>query len=94
MSCYDQALALKPDHPLVHLSRALSWLQMGDFERGWPEYEWRLKCKEYAIPAFRQPRWDGARSKDESILLYAECGFGDTIQFIRYAPWSASAAAV
>ena len=86
VSCYDQALRLKPDHPLVHLSRALSWLQMGDFERGWPEYEWRLNCKEYAIPAFRQARWDGAPLEGRSILLYAECGFGDTIQFIRYAP--------
>jgi Tfp pilus assembly protein PilF len=86
VSCYDQALRLKTDHPLVHLSRALSWLQMGDFERGWPEYEWRLHCKEYAIPAFRQARWDGAALKGRPILLYAECGFGDTIQFIRYAP--------
>jgi Tfp pilus assembly protein PilF len=86
VSCYDQALRIKPDHPLVHLSRALSWLQMGDFERGWPEYEWRLKCKEYAIPSFRQPRWDGAPLEGRSILLYAECGFGDTIQFIRYVP--------
>jgi Tfp pilus assembly protein PilF len=86
VSCYDQALRLIPDHPLVHLSRALSWLQMGDFERGWPEYEWRLRCKEYAIPAFRQPRWDGSPLQGRSILLYAEYGFGDTIQFIRYAP--------
>jgi Tfp pilus assembly protein PilF len=86
VNCYDQALRLKPDHPLVHLSRALSWLQMGDFERGWPEYEWRLRCKEYAIPAFRQARWDGTPLEGRSILLYAECGFGDTIQFIRYAP--------
>ena len=85
VSCYDQALRLKPDHPLIHLSRALSWLQMGDFERGWPEYEWRLHCKEYAIPAFRQARWDGAPLEGRSILLYAECGFGDTIQYIRYA---------
>jgi Flp pilus assembly protein TadD len=86
VSYYDQALRLNPDHPLVHLSRALSWLQMGDFERGWPEYEWRLRCKEYAIPAFRQPRWDGSPLQGQSILLYAEYGFGDAIQFIRYAP--------
>ena len=36
----------------VHLSRALAWLEMGDFERGWPEYEWRLKCPQFAIPRF------------------------------------------
>ncbi len=45
--CYEKALALKPDNPEMHLNRALAWLQMGDFERGWPEYEWRLKCREF-----------------------------------------------
>ena len=86
VSCYEQALRLKPDNPQMHLSRSLSWLQMGDFERGWPEYEWRLKCKEYAIPSFAQPRWDGTPLEGRTILLYADHGLGDTLQFIRYAP--------
>ena len=41
VSCYEKALELKPGNPQMHLNRALAWLQMGDFERGWPEYEWR-----------------------------------------------------
>lgn len=86
VSCYEQALRLKPGNPQIHLSRAMSWLQMGDFERGWAEYEWRLKCKEYAIPAFAQPLWDGAPLEGRTILLYADHGLGDALQFIRYAP--------
>ena len=53
VTCYEKALGSKPDNPQMHLNRALAWLQMGDFERGWPEYEWRLKCKDYAIPPIR-----------------------------------------
>ncbi len=85
--CYEKALELKPGNPQMHLNRALAWLQMGDFERGWPEYEWRLKCNEYAIRAVPpQPRWDGGPLEGRTILLYADHGLGDTLQFIRYAP--------
>ena len=86
VAAYERALQVKPDNPQVRMSRALCWLQMGDFERGWPEYEWRLKCKEFSIPAFRQPLWDGSPLEGRPILLYADHGLGDSIQFIRYAP--------
>ena len=86
MESYEQALKLKPDHAEVHLSRALAWLGMGDFERGWPEYEWRLKVSHFAIPPFRQPFWDGSPLDGRTILLYADHGLGDAIQFIRYVP--------
>jgi Tfp pilus assembly protein PilF len=86
VAAYERALHVKPDNPQVRMSRALCWLQMGDFERGWAEYEWRLNCKEFSIPAFRQPRWDGSPLERRPILLYADHGLGDSIQFIRYAP--------
>ena len=70
----------------MHLNRALAWLQMGDFERGWREYEWRLSCRDFAIPPIAAPRWDGSPLEGQTILLYADHGLGDTIQFIRYAP--------
>ncbi len=86
VAAYERALSLRPDNPQVRMSRALCWLQMGDFERGWPEYEWRLRCQEFAIPPFRQPLWDGSPLDGRSIVLYADHGLGDSIQFIRYAP--------
>jgi Flp pilus assembly protein TadD len=82
---YSRALELKPDHPMIHMSRGMAWLHAGDFERGWPEYEWRLKTGEITIPAFRQPGWDGSPLDGRTILLYAEFGLGDSIQFLRYA---------
>src|SRR5262249_7343076 len=85
LACYDQALAVRSDLAPVHLSRALIWLETGDFERGWPEYEWRLNCPEFTIPRLPQPRWDGRPLDGRTILLYADHGLGDAIQFIRYA---------
>jgi Tfp pilus assembly protein PilF len=86
LASYNEALRINPDHAYVHLSRALLWLQTGDFERGWAEFEWRLKCKDYAIPAFPCPMWDGSILNSQTILVYGDHGLGDTLQFIRYAP--------
>ena len=59
MAHYDQAIELRPDFGEAHRNRALGWLAHGDFERGWPEAEWRLKCRN--PPGFRVslPRWTG-----------------------------------
>merc|ERR1711964_927377 len=61
-------------------------LLRGDFEEGWEEYEWRWES-ESLLPFkrdFIQPFWDGSPLGDKTILLHAEQGFGDAIQFIRY----------
>ncbi len=85
MKWIDRYLELVPDDAENRFDRAMLWLQQGDFERGWPEYEWRWKCKEFIPHAPRRQAWDGSPTKG-AILLHAEQGYGDTLQFIRYTP--------
>jgi Flp pilus assembly protein TadD len=82
---YQQALKRKPDFPEVHRNLAYALLITGDYERGWPEHEWRLRCQPY--PGFKINRtfWNGDMLADRTILLHAEQGYGDTLQFIRFA---------
>jgi Flp pilus assembly protein TadD len=86
MAHYDKAIELRPDFGEAHRNRALGWLAHGDFERGWPEAEWRLKCRN--PPGFRveKPRWAGEHLAGKTIMLHWEQGLGDTLQFIRFAP--------
>ena len=84
VECYEQVLSLEPDHAKVRLCRAMAWLQMGDYERGWAEYEWRLNCKGPSIPPMDLPAWTGEPLDGRPILVIAEQGLGDTLQFIRY----------
>jgi tetratricopeptide (TPR) repeat protein len=85
LALYEKALRLKPDHPETHKNRSLVWLLQGRFEEGWAEYEWRWQCKELPARDFAQPLWDGRPLEGRTILLHAEQGLGDTLQFIRYA---------
>ena len=82
---YEQALALRPDYAEVHRNRAYGWLYHGDFERGWPEHEWRLRCRKHVGCQVDWPVWRGEELNGRPILLHAEQGLGDTLQFIRYA---------
>ena len=87
VASYQQALRLKPDYPEAHWNLALVWLTMGHLEQGWPGYEWRWKCKEFRpLPPFQPPLWDGSPLDGRTILVHAEQGLGDTLQFIRYVP--------
>jgi len=85
IACYRRALEVKPDFAEAHLNRALTWLLAGDWQQGWPEYEWRWWASGMSPRSFQEPLWDGNPLTGEAILLHAEQGLGDTIQFIRSA---------
>ena len=85
---YDKALAIKPDCAEAHFNKSLALLSNGDFEDGLPLYEWRWKKEIDTVPLrnFPQALWLGAEPlRGKTILLHSEQGFGDTIQFCRYA---------
>ncbi len=65
-----------------------SWLrlQQGQFEAGWPDYEQRPALSGNAARNYREPRWDGAALQGKTLLVHAEQGLGDTIQFAHYLP--------
>ena len=89
MGCHRKALSLQPEHPTVHFNIGVLLLMHGDYEKGWQEYEWRRKARDYRGRNFARPLWDGSDVSGRTILLHSEKGFegfGDTIQFIRYAP--------
>jgi tetratricopeptide (TPR) repeat protein len=87
LASYDRALALQPDLADAHFFAGLSRLLIGDFGRGWLDYEWRKQASAAASKRdFVQPLWLGEGGiADRTILLHSEQGFGDTIQFCRYA---------
>jgi tetratricopeptide (TPR) repeat protein len=84
---FDKAIALKPQYAHAHWNRAQLRLLTGDFDRGWAEHEWRLQSNAFLQRDFPQPLWLGNEAIDgKTILLHAEQGLGDTIQFCRYVP--------
>jgi tetratricopeptide (TPR) repeat protein len=83
---YNKAMSLKEPFPEAHWNRSLLWLLLGNFEEGWPEYEWRWTQPGFTRRHVHKPQWDGSDLGGRTIVLYSEQGMGDTIQFIRYAP--------
>jgi Flp pilus assembly protein TadD len=83
--CYDEAIRRDPENADAHHDRAQAWLLVGDWERGWAEYEWRWRSSEFTPLGYRQPKWDGTPLAGRRILLHTEQGFGDAIHFVRYA---------
>jgi len=87
MKNYRHAIELQPDLAEAHFNLALQLLAAGDWEAGWREYEWRWRLAEIAgeRPHPPGPLWDGTSLAGRTLLLYTEQGFGDSIQFVRYA---------
>ncbi len=89
LHCFGQALVLSPEWAEPHVSRAVVLLNQGDFRAGWPEYEYRWETpafRMYKERPFESRQWRGEPLQGKSILLFAEQGFGDAIQFARFIP--------
>lgn len=92
IGCAEAALAIDPDFAGGHFGIAEASLLRGDFARGWEEYEWRNRLAGVPplMPPSDRPQWDGRPlGRGNNLLLIADQGYGDVIQFARYIPWAA-----
>lgn len=83
---YEQALAINPQEAELHRNLGVIYLLQGDFEAGWREYRWRWRVGDLHRPNIAAPVWDGSPLAGKTILLSAEQGLGDTLNFVRFAP--------
>lgn len=86
IACYDQVLALDPANEVARLNRGTLLLVTGDWARGWADYEARFSPlvtpPREPLPG---PRWQGEPLDGKTLLVMSEQGFGDHLQFVRYA---------
>jgi hypothetical protein len=82
----QHAAILDPKNITAHFNLAVSYLLMGDYQRGWPAYESRWNYEHLAgtEPKYSQPRWRGEDIRDKTILVVGEQGHGDCVQFVRF----------
>jgi len=82
---FDQAIAVKPDYAEAHHNRAAALLLSGRWSEGFSEYEWRFRSRDFPPLALRWPVWQGEPLEGRSLVLVAEQGLGDALQFVRFA---------
>ena len=88
LSDFEKALSIVPDFAEAKWNKALHFLRFEDFDQGWPLYEarWQRDRIKPTARKFTKPLWLGEEDlSGKSILLHAEQGLGDTIQFCRFA---------
>jgi tetratricopeptide (TPR) repeat protein len=88
LASYERAQTRRPDFADAHYNEAMCRLLIGDFDRGWQKNEWRWETEQIrdSTRKFSKPLWLGSHEiAGKTILLHAEQGLGDTIQFCRYA---------
>lgn len=88
---FRTAVRLDPDHVDAHVGLAMTLLTQGSLQEGFAEYEWRWRLPQLrpTVRTFEQPQWQGEPAGGQTLLIHAEQGFGDTLQFCRYAPLAA-----
>jgi tetratricopeptide (TPR) repeat protein len=82
---FQRCLALAPDDAEAQIHEAILFLLCGQFAEGWKRYESRWKLERSGRREFAAPQWKGESFAGKTLLLYGEQGFGDAIQFVRYA---------
>jgi tetratricopeptide (TPR) repeat protein len=95
ISAFRRAVELRPDFAHAHWNLSLALLLDGRFDEGWREYDWRLSLPELGQGRhnYSGPVWDGKEASGKTLLLYAEQGLGDAVQFARFATLAARSAA-
>ena len=83
---YLNCINIYPENIDPHINLGMCYLLTGEYEKGWKEYEWRLKL-ENTLPSIElnKPQWKGENLDEKKLLIICEQGFGDTIHFIRFA---------
>lgn len=90
---FNMTLELDPENMLAHYNKAEALLMLGEFFEGWLEYEWRTGRKDFGLRKFTKPLAADIDLKNKKVLVYAEQGIGDAIQFARYLPMLKAAGA-
>ncbi|WP_336946188.1 tetratricopeptide repeat-containing glycosyltransferase family protein [Asaia sp. HN010] len=83
------AITADPDNSYSRTNYAVSLLQDGQYPEGFKEYEHRWTAQNYASFDLKKPRWLGEDAPERVLLISTEGGFGDVIQFARFAPLAA-----
>lgn len=84
---YDKSLQVQPNNAGAQFNRALLWLKQGQLQQGFEAYHWRFRFDpSYKDEVFAKPRWQGDPLLGKTLLVVAEQGMGDTLQFARFLP--------
>jgi len=86
LAAYDRAIEIQDDFANAWYSRALLLLLLGRYAEGWALHEWRWFTPNFPDPErlFPQPFWDGSPLDGRTLLVHAEQGLGDSLQFFRF----------
>ncbi|MGN6579869.1 MAG: tetratricopeptide repeat protein [Bordetella sp.] len=95
VASYDRALEIKPDYAPVHLGRAMALLRGGDLPRGFEAFRGYFKryVKRDELAAISCPDWEGEPLAGKRLVIFADDGYGDSLQFARYVPMAAACGA-